>query len=273
MKTFIALLPALALMASASPFRLANDNSSVEDVTPSIKDVPLSTKDVSLEPLAGNTTTPGIDSLPTCAVPCIEVAIKSASDCELDDLPCLCKNRAKIAKSAKKCILSTCGAKKTQKKVVPQVQALCKAEDKKEEERRKAEKKKEKEQEEARKKAEKEQKERDKKQREDEKKKEKEEKKKQKEKEKEEKRKKKEEEKKKKEEEKEFERLRKEEEKRKKEEEKRKKKEQEDAEAGENEKRDDNEERGEPDFTLEKVKAAHTWWKLDKEHPVKGEPF
>ncbi|PKK43829.1 hypothetical protein CI102_10275, partial [Trichoderma harzianum] len=60
-----------------------------------------------------NTTTPGIDSLPSCAVPCIQIAVKSASTCQLDDLPCLCKQRAKIAQSAKKCILSTCGAKKT----------------------------------------------------------------------------------------------------------------------------------------------------------------
>ncbi|KAL6803260.1 hypothetical protein GGI42DRAFT_353417 [Trichoderma sp. SZMC 28013] len=263
MKTFIALLPALAFLASASPLRL-NGTSPVNDVTPSIKDVTLSAKassdnDVSFEHLAGNTTTPGIGSLPTCAIPCIEIAVKTASDCELDDLACLCKQREKIARSAKKCILSTCGAKKAQKKVVPQVKAMCKAYDKKEEERRKEEKKKEKEQEEARKKAEKEQKERDKKQREEEKKKEKEEKKKQKEKEKEEERKKKEEEKKKKEEQKEWERLQKEEEKRKKEEEKkkkeeekRKKKEKEEAEAGENnEKRDETEERGEPEFTLE----------------------
>lgn len=281
MKTFIALLPALAFLASASPLRL-NGTSPVNDVTPSIKDVTLSAKassdnDVSFEHLAGNTTTPGIGSLPTCAIPCIEIAVKTASDCELDDLACLCKQREKIARSAKKCILSTCGAKKAQsvyyhffwhqepkltfylEKVVPQVKAMCKAYDKKEEERRKEEKKKEKEQEEARKKAEKEQKERDKKQREEEKKKEKEEKKKQKEKEKEEERKKKEEEKKKKEEQKEWERLQKEEEKRKKEEEKkkkeeekRKKKEKEEAEAGENnEKRDETEERGEPEFTLE----------------------
>ncbi|PNP59547.1 hypothetical protein THARTR1_00720 [Trichoderma harzianum] len=270
MKNFITLLPALALLASASPLHFGNYTSS--DVS--------SSDDVSFEHLAGNTTTPGIDSLPSCALPCIQIAVKTASDCELDDLPCLCKQRAKIAQAAKKCILSTCGAKKTQKKVRPQVQALCKAEDKKEAERRKAEKKKAKEQEDARKKAEKEQKERDKKQREEEKKKEKEEKKKQKEKEKEEKKKQKEEEKKKKEEQKAWEKLQKEEAKRLKEEEKRKKKEKEEADAeaeGRNEERDVNEERGEmsgePTFTLEKVKAKHTWWKIDKEHPVKGEPF
>ncbi|KAK0766413.1 hypothetical protein N5P37_000136 [Trichoderma harzianum] len=310
MKNLFALLPAFALLASAHPYF---DFRSLKDVTPSHVDP--SDNDVSFEHLVKNTTTPGIDSLPSCAVPCIQIAVKSASTCQLDDLPCLCKQRAKIAQSAKKCILSTCGAKKTLKKVRPQVQAMCKEEDRKEAEKRKAEKKKLKEQEKARKKAEKEQKERDKAQREAEKKKEKEEKKKQKEKEKEEKKKKKEEAKKKKEEQKEFEKHQKEEEKRLKEEEKKRKKQKEEEEknGGQSEKRGETdemceaeemkkaehicehgelckhgelcghgemgeiEERGEmkkePTFTLEKVKAAHTWWKIDKEHPVKGEPF
>ncbi|KAL7914151.1 hypothetical protein GGI35DRAFT_439588 [Trichoderma velutinum] len=111
MKTCIALLPALALLASASPLHFANSTSGTNG-TSSVQDAPSSDKDVSFEHLASNTTTPGIDSLPTCALPCIQIAVKTASDCELTDLPCMCKKKVKIAQSAKACIVSTCGAKK-----------------------------------------------------------------------------------------------------------------------------------------------------------------
>ncbi|UKZ83106.1 hypothetical protein TrVFT333_010909 [Trichoderma virens FT-333] len=197
MKVFFALVPAFALLASAAPF---SGNTNVTS---------LKGEDASFEYLAGNTTTPGVETLPSCAIPCVQIAVNSASDCELTDVPCLCKNRAKIAKAAKDCLVSTCGAKKTLKKVKPQVQALCKGEDEKEKKRLKEEKEKAKELEKARKKAEKEQKEAEKKQKEEEKKRLKEEKKKQKEKEKEEKKKQKEDEKKKEEEQKAWEELQK----------------------------------------------------------------
>lgn len=138
------------------------------------------------------------EQIPSCAVPCIQGAIKKDTSCEYSDIACVCLNRKKISSSAKGCVISACGLNKAIstyfnficeksmlmvciEKVVPAVSEYCKVEDEKEKRRKKEEKQKKKEEKKKKKAEEKLKKEEEKKKKEEEKKQKKEEEKKRKE--------------------------------------------------------------------------------------------
>lgn len=54
-----------------------------------------------------------VGDLPECAIPCIEDAVASASDCSIDDLACLCGEISAIQADATTCVLSECGPETT----------------------------------------------------------------------------------------------------------------------------------------------------------------
>lgn len=85
-----------------------------------------------------------IDDVPECAIPCLDDAIESETDCATDDYPCVCANFEAIQGVATSCVISECGAEtalsrffplyiylldhKTNKRtdeVLPAVEALC----------------------------------------------------------------------------------------------------------------------------------------------------
>lgn len=51
-----------------------------------------------------------IDDVPECAIPCLDDAIASETDCATDDYPCVCENFEAIQGVATSCVISECGA-------------------------------------------------------------------------------------------------------------------------------------------------------------------
>lgn len=51
-----------------------------------------------------------IDDVPTCAVPCLDEAITSETDCETTDYACVCENFSAIQGTATGCVITECGA-------------------------------------------------------------------------------------------------------------------------------------------------------------------
>lgn len=48
--------------------------------------------------------------MPECAVPCIEAAVKEATDCpSAQDVACVCANMGKVIDAGKGCVLTNCG--------------------------------------------------------------------------------------------------------------------------------------------------------------------
>ncbi|GJN73946.1 CFEM domain-containing protein [Purpureocillium lilacinum] len=64
--------------------------------------------------------------LPSCALPCLDDAVKESSSCKTDDFACICKNFDKIQGAATGCILKDCGQDVALNKVLPATQELCK---------------------------------------------------------------------------------------------------------------------------------------------------
>ncbi|KAI1767981.1 hypothetical protein GGR53DRAFT_480366 [Hypoxylon sp. FL1150] len=65
--------------------------------------------------------------IPRCAVPCIDDARTSNTNCAADDYPCICSNKATLTTAATSCILQACGADVATNQVLPAVNALCNA--------------------------------------------------------------------------------------------------------------------------------------------------
>ncbi|HBD5846860.1 TPA: CFEM domain-containing protein, partial [Escherichia coli] len=66
-----------------------------------------------------------IDDVPECAIPCLDDAIASETDCATDDYPCVCENFDAIQGVATSCVISECGAETALNEVLPAVEALC----------------------------------------------------------------------------------------------------------------------------------------------------
>merc|ERR1712169_119424 len=66
-----------------------------------------------------------IDDVPECAIPCLDDAIASETDCATDDYPCVCENFEAIQGVATSCVISECGAETALNEVLPAVEALC----------------------------------------------------------------------------------------------------------------------------------------------------
>ncbi|KAJ6439368.1 hypothetical protein O9K51_07253 [Purpureocillium lavendulum] len=64
--------------------------------------------------------------IPSCALPCLDDAVKQSSSCATDDFPCICKNFDKIQGAATGCILKDCGQDVALNQVLPATQKVCK---------------------------------------------------------------------------------------------------------------------------------------------------
>lgn len=52
------------------------------------------------------------EDIPECAIPCLDDAVKSETDCEVTDYACICKDFDAIQGAATSCVISECGADK-----------------------------------------------------------------------------------------------------------------------------------------------------------------
>ena len=68
-----------------------------------------------------------IDDVPSCAVPCLDDAIKSETDCDTTDYACVCANFDAIRGVATTCVIDECGPEVALNEVLPAVEALCAA--------------------------------------------------------------------------------------------------------------------------------------------------
>ncbi|CAM1501262.1 Fc.00g104240.m01.CDS01 [Cosmosporella sp. VM-42] len=67
------------------------------------------------------------NSIPKCAVECLEKGVSSATDCSLDDSACICEvdNYRDTYDAAQACVLQACGAAKSLEEVLPSAAAFC----------------------------------------------------------------------------------------------------------------------------------------------------
>jgi hypothetical protein len=50
------------------------------------------------------------DDIPKCALPCLDDAITSETNCDVSDYACVCPNFSDIQSTATGCVVSECGA-------------------------------------------------------------------------------------------------------------------------------------------------------------------
>ncbi|KAI1138421.1 hypothetical protein F5Y05DRAFT_413041 [Hypoxylon sp. FL0543] len=77
--------------------------------------------------LAALVTAQSLSDIPQCAVPCIDDARKSSTNCASDDYVCICKNKDALTAAATGCVISACGADVAATQVLPAVNAFCDA--------------------------------------------------------------------------------------------------------------------------------------------------
>lgn len=68
-------------------------------------------------------------SIPKCAVPCLDDAVKANTKCSTTDYACICQkaNFSAVQGAATGCVIEKCGSDVALSKVLPAVQALCAA--------------------------------------------------------------------------------------------------------------------------------------------------
>ncbi|KAL6863451.1 hypothetical protein ACO1O0_003706 [Amphichorda felina] len=66
------------------------------------------------------------EDIPECALPCLDDAITSETDCKTTDYVCVCKNFDAVQGAATGCVISECGADVAIGEVLPATEALCK---------------------------------------------------------------------------------------------------------------------------------------------------
>ncbi|KAI0828760.1 hypothetical protein F5Y06DRAFT_283044 [Hypoxylon sp. FL0890] len=77
--------------------------------------------------LAALVTAQSLSDIPQCALPCIDDARKSSTNCGADDYVCICKNKNALTAAATGCVISSCGADVATSQVLPAVNAFCDA--------------------------------------------------------------------------------------------------------------------------------------------------
>ncbi|KAL7942793.1 hypothetical protein V8C42DRAFT_330406 [Trichoderma barbatum] len=65
--------------------------------------------------------------IPSCALPCLDDAVKANTKCETTDYACVCKNFDAVQAQATSCVITKCGTDVAINKVLPATQALCAA--------------------------------------------------------------------------------------------------------------------------------------------------
>ena len=51
-----------------------------------------------------------LSDVPSCALPCLDDAIESETDCKTTDLVCVCKDFDTVRSKATSCVIEKCGA-------------------------------------------------------------------------------------------------------------------------------------------------------------------
>ena len=51
-----------------------------------------------------------LEDVPKCAIPCLDDAVKSETDCAVDDYACICPQFDAVQGAATGCVLDACGA-------------------------------------------------------------------------------------------------------------------------------------------------------------------
>lgn len=64
--------------------------------------------------------------IPSCALPCLDDAIESETDCKTTDYVCVCKNFDDVRSKATSCVIDKCGADVAINEVLPATEGLCK---------------------------------------------------------------------------------------------------------------------------------------------------
>ncbi|RSL73837.1 hypothetical protein CEP54_000189 [Fusarium duplospermum] len=64
--------------------------------------------------------------IPECALPCLDDAIESETDCKTTDYVCVCKNFDDVRGKATTCVIDKCGSDVAINEVLPATEALCK---------------------------------------------------------------------------------------------------------------------------------------------------
>ncbi|KAL6856303.1 hypothetical protein J3F83DRAFT_752947 [Trichoderma novae-zelandiae] len=65
--------------------------------------------------------------IPSCALPCLDAAVKANTKCSTTDYACICKSFDAVQAQATTCVISKCGTDVAINKVLPATQALCTA--------------------------------------------------------------------------------------------------------------------------------------------------
>ncbi|KAI1407682.1 hypothetical protein F5Y13DRAFT_124533 [Hypoxylon sp. FL1857] len=68
-----------------------------------------------------------LSDIPQCALPCIDDARTSSTNCAADDYACICRNKDALTAAATSCVLASCGAEVATSQVLPAVDAFCDA--------------------------------------------------------------------------------------------------------------------------------------------------
>ncbi|KAI4862846.1 hypothetical protein F4820DRAFT_472054 [Hypoxylon rubiginosum] len=68
-----------------------------------------------------------LSDIPQCALPCIDDARTSSTNCATDDYACICSNKDVLTAAATGCILQACGADVAAGQVLPAVNSFCDA--------------------------------------------------------------------------------------------------------------------------------------------------
>ncbi|BCS23116.1 CFEM domain-containing protein [Aspergillus puulaauensis] len=77
--------------------------------------------------LASLAASQSINDVPKCAVPCLQNAVKSETNCGESDFKCACKgdNYKKVQAAATGCTVKACGQNVAVEQVLPAVKKLC----------------------------------------------------------------------------------------------------------------------------------------------------
>ncbi|OAA51929.1 CFEM domain-containing protein [Metarhizium rileyi] len=71
------------------------------------------------------------NDIPSCALPCLDDAVKKSTSCSTSDFTCICKkeNFSKVQGAATSCVIEKCGSDVAVGQVLPATQKLCSSAD------------------------------------------------------------------------------------------------------------------------------------------------
>ncbi|KAF5714010.1 extracellular membrane CFEM domain-containing protein [Fusarium mundagurra] len=75
--------------------------------------------------LATAVSAQSLADVPKCAIPCLDDAITSKTDCKTTDLTCVCKSFDDVRSAATSCVITKCGSDVAINEVLPATEKLC----------------------------------------------------------------------------------------------------------------------------------------------------